>query len=485
MVGPSPSSASPTSAAVLGLDIGPAGLDLAVLGADGSVLASHRRAYPGDHAPDRPGNPADWWRAVRTGVKDILRRAGIDASVVRAVGVAGEHAGLAVDRHGEALADAVLGRDRRDQAGLEALLGAVGARTLANLTGGPADLRCALVQLLALREREKRAWHDLRHLLTPKDYIRLRLTSTIGTDPSDAALSLLFNPRTRTWSRQLMTLLGLDPTLLPTVGPSHSLAGRVTDIAAREAGLVAGTPVVTGAHRLAAMAIAAGATTPGHAVLELGGAGGLLVTTAEPLRDPEGCFALACGATPGLATLVTADCTGGCATGWVLETVLSELTAQARRQGRDPLLALAETAADAPAGADGLRWRQDAGGGTLIGLRPHHGRAHVARAAIEGGALAARGLLQRAIHLKAPVEHLHVAGSGAAAPLWCQVVADVTGLTVQAVTIPEAGALGAGLLAASAVGLHKKSSVLKTPPWHQTWSPRKAAVAHYLDDPLP
>ncbi len=471
-------------AAVLGIDIGRSGLELVVLAGDGEVLATHRRAYPGDHAPDRPGDPSDWWRAVRTGTKDILRRAGLDATSVRAVGLTGEHACVAVDRNGEVLADAVLGCDRRDQTGLDALLTAVGARTLANLTGGPADLSCAAVQLLALREREKRAWHDLRHLLSPKDFIRLRLCSTVGTDPSDASASLLYNPRTRAWSKQLMTLLGLDPAILPTVGTSHTLGGRITDTAAREAGLISGTPVVTGATRLASMAIAAGATEPGAVILELGGLGGLLVTTSEALRDPEGRFSTGCAATNGLATLVAHDRTGGAATDWVLETVLTELSAQARRQGRDPLLALAETAADAPAGADGLRWRQERGGGQLIGLQPQHSRAHVARAAIEGGVLAARSLLQRLELLKVPTDRIYIGGSGAAAPLWCQVAADVLGRDVRAITIPESAALGAAVLAAGAVGLHKKSTVAKSPPWLQTWSPRKAAVVHYAETAL-
>ncbi len=466
-------------AAVLGVDIGRTGLELVVLAGDGTILATHRRAYPGDHAPDRPGDPSDWWRAVRTGTKDILRRAGIDASAVRAVGLTGEHACVAIDKNGEVLADAVLGCDRRDQVGLDALLASVGARTLANLAGGPPELGCSAVQLLALRDREKRAWHDLRHLLAPKDFIRLRLCSTIGTDPSDAAASLLFNPRTRTWSKQVMTLLGLDPIILPTVGPSHSLGGRITENAAKEAGLIAGTPVTTGAGRLPSMAIAAGATTAGSVILELGGLGGLMVTTAEAVRDPDGRFSTGCAATAGLSSLVANDRTGGAATDWVLETVLTELSSQARRQGRDPLLALAETAADAPAGADGLRWRQERCGGHLVGLQAHHSRAHVARAAIEGGALAARALLARLEHLKVPTERIYVAGSGAAAPLWCQVAADVLDREVWSIAVPDAAALGAAVLAAGAVGLHKKNTVAKAPPWLQCWTPRKAAVALY------
>ena len=468
-----------TRAAVLGIDIGPRGLELVLLAADQRVLATHHRAYPGDHAPDRPGDPADWWRAVRTGAKEILRRAGIEATTVRAVGVTGEHAAVAIDRAGQALAHAVLGGDRRDQAGLDVLQSLVGARTLANLAGGVPDLGCGLVQLLALREREKRAWHDLHQVIAPKDYIRLRFCETVGTDPSDAAASLLYNPRTRAWSKQLATLLDLPPSILPNVGPSHGLGGRITEAAARDSGLCSGTPVVTGCTRLAAMAIAAGATTAGDAVLELGGSGGLQVLTAEAARDAEGRFSTGCPATAGLSCLTTIDRTGGHGAEWVLETVLMEACAQARRQGRDPLLVLAEIAADAPAGADGLRWSYADGQGSLNQVRAIHGRAHVARAAIEGGALASRALLERLDHLHVAHQRLFLAGRGAAAPLWCQVVADVVGRDLHSVTIPEAAALGAAVLAASAVGLHKKTSTAKPPPWLTAWSPRKAAIPHY------
>jgi xylulokinase len=47
-----------------------------------------------------------------------------------------------------------------------------------------------------------------------------------------------------------------------------------------------------------------------------------------------------------------------------------------------------------------------------------------------------------------------VVGGGSRSSLWCQIIADVTGKPVQQANTTEAAALGAGILAAYAIGLY-------------------------------
>src|SRR5690242_10527255 len=74
-------------ACFLGIDVARTSLGLVLVAAGGDTLATRHRAYTasGDAATD----PQDWWRAARTGIKEILRRCGKSATAIRCIGVTG------------------------------------------------------------------------------------------------------------------------------------------------------------------------------------------------------------------------------------------------------------------------------------------------------------------------------------------------------------------------------------------------------------
>ena len=260
----------PPPAYFLGIDVARNGLGLVILSADGKQAATLRRAYSA--TTEDSHDPQDWWRAARTGIKEILRRASLRPEQIRCIGVTGDSDGMvALSKDGKVLCSSTIGPDTRAEPQVELLNRTVGARNLLNLASGAAHSGATAVKLLWLRENEKRVWHDLGAVLSPKDFLRYRLCETLVTDASDASATLLFNPKTRAWSKQLMTLLDINPNWLPAISSGQLISGRVTSVAAREAGLQSGTPVITGGGHASATAIAAGVLGPGTAMVELGG----------------------------------------------------------------------------------------------------------------------------------------------------------------------------------------------------------------------
>jgi len=469
---------------VLGCDIARGGLGLAILAGDGTIVHAMRRAYAGESGDERAaGDPLDWWRAARTGIKELLRRAKLKPDQIRCIGITGDDACVLIDNEGTSLANATLGGDPRAASAIEELHKAVGARTLLNLTGGTASTVATAVKLLALRATEKRAWHDLHQVLGAKDFLRFKLTGTLTTDATDAAATLLFNPKTRTWSKQVLTLLGFQPEWFPPISDGKSLAGRVTEAAARDTGLAAGTPVITGAGHPAALALACGIHQPGAAVIELGGRGDLFLTTSEFSRDPSGRLASSCHTVPNTWALAARDLAGAGGVDWLFSAVLPAEAAQARRNQRDPLELLAEMASEVPPGADDLLYLPAAPGapGGFLGLDPRHGRGHLARAAFEGGALACRRVLDQLSELKRAPEKIVLTGPGAANHLWCQIMADVLDRPVQAISPVESAAIGVAVLATVAVGVHKTvdDACAKVSKHRVSFSPRRAAADVY------
>jgi xylulokinase len=72
---------------------------------------------------------------------------------------------------------------------------------------------------------------------------------------------MLFDLRTRTWSKDLLEIMGLEQSILPPPMPSGEIVGRIIPTAAQETGLPPGTPVATGGHDHICAALAAGAVT--------------------------------------------------------------------------------------------------------------------------------------------------------------------------------------------------------------------------------
>lgn len=467
----------------LGIDVARTGLGLVVLSGDGKQVASLHRAYGGGE--DQLFDPQDWWRAARTGIKEILRRAELRADQIRCIGVTGDSEGMvALSKDGKVLCTSSLGVDPRVEPQVDLLNRTVGARNLINLASGTAHAGATAVKLLWLRENEKRVWHDLGVVLSPKDFMRFRLCETLVTDASDASATLLFNPKTRAWSKQLLTLLDINPAWLPSVSSGQLISGRVTSTAAREAGLQSGTPVITGGGHAASSSIAAGVLAPGSVMAELGGIGGIFAPTSDAVRDPSGRLVTTCHCIAGTWALGQADLAGADPLEWLQQHVFPSEVMQAKRAQRDPLEPLAELAAEIPPGSDGLLHlspKQLPRLAGFIGLNRRHGRGHLVRAVLESGALALGSALEALVEAKRDPEEILVVGAGAANTLWCQILADVLDRQIFAIPGAECAATGAAILASSAVGLYKTvpEACSKMVADRVAYQPRKAATEVY------
>jgi xylulokinase len=88
----------------------------------------------------------------------------------------------------------------------------------------------------------------------------------------------------------------------------------------------------------------------------------------------------------------------------------------------------------------------------FIGLTISHTRAHFARALYEGIAFSIRDLLTAAQALGLAFGTIRLMGGGARSALWRQIIADVTGLTVERTESGDAS-FGAALIAGIGTGI--------------------------------
>ncbi|HEX2913664.1 MAG TPA: xylulokinase [Chloroflexia bacterium] len=455
----------------LGIDLGTTGARAIIVdGNDGKVVAGATSEYPLD-AP-RPlwaeQNPEDWWQGTVVAVRGALQKAREVAGPslkVAAVGLSGQmHGVVLLDEAGEVVGPSLIWCDGRSQAQCDYITQTVGPERLIELTANPALVGFSAPKLLWVRQYRPEQWQRTRKFLLPKDFIRYRLTGEYASEVSDASGTLLFDVANRRWSDEMLRQLDLDPALLPEVYESQEVSGQVHQKAAEELGLDAGTPVVGGGGDQAAGAVGNGIVRSGLVSSTIGSSGVVFAHAEKPARDPEGRVHTFCHAVPGAWHVMGVTQGAGLSLRWLRDEIAGALEiAAAQEAGRDIYEVMTESAANAPAGSDGLLFLPYLMGertpilnpdarGVWFGLTAAHHRSHLTRSVLEGVAYSLRDCLEILLEMGVPVNEIRASGGGGKSPLWRQIQSDTFNREVVTVNATEGPAYGAALLAGVGAG---------------------------------
>ncbi len=455
---------------LIGLDIGTSSTKALLVAPDGSVVAHATREYGFD--TPRSGwaqtDPRVWRRAAVEVLRELATHP--RAAAVQALGLTGQMHGLCLSgADHEPLAPAIMWNDQRSApqcARLEAELGAatVLARTGNRLLAGFTAPKWAWV-----REHESAIAAATRHLLLPKDDVRLALTGTAATDVSDASGTLLFDCEHRCWSQAMCADLAVPEGVLPPTFESQQLCARLTSRAASATGLAEGLPVVAGAGDQASGALGTGIIGSGHASCTIGTSGVVFAGTESWRASPDGTLHAFCHAVPGQWHLMSVMLSAGGSLQWARRALASDLAEHSAHAGVDAYPLMLELAARAPAGSDGLIFLPYLTGersphadpharGAFIGLTPAHTRAHMLRAVVEGVTMGLVDGLDAMRSVGVAPHSIRLLGGGARSAWWQQLVTDAFGVPTNTVQVTDGGAYGAALLAGIGVGVWRDAA---------------------------
>ena len=440
-------------ALVIGCDVGSQSLKGVLLDGDGTVLAEASAPY--DLSYPHPGwadqDPEDWMAALGEVIGRLLE--GRNAGDVGAIGFASQVDGVvAVGEDGRALRPAIIWMDRRAEAQARALGDRMPSERIFETTGLNLDSSHVAPKILWLRDREPDVFEKAEALLLPGSYVVQRLTGESVVDYSNASSTMLYDVRKKDWSDEMLEVAGLEAGPLGRVAPADEVAGTLTNQAAAELGLAAGTKVVVGCGDEHGACLGAGLVVPDLICDITGTAEPVAAAAREPVFDETGLVETHAHADARLWLLENPGFVSGGSIRWYSDNVA--------RAGYDELTAAAD---GIPPGSEGLvflpclsgamtpTWNGNARG-VFHGLSMKHGRDHMTRAVFEGCAYGFRDIVDRFGELGIGGEEVRVVGGGARSPFWCQVKADATGRVLRTLKDPEATATGAAMLAGVAEG---------------------------------
>jgi xylulokinase len=455
------------TAYLLGIDVGTTGSKALLVDATGAVTASATTEYP-MFTPQplwSEQNPADWWSATVTSIRQVLEQGGVTAEQVAGVGLTGQMHGLVLlDAQGEVLRPCIMWNDQRTAAQCAAITQKVGAENVLRLTGNPVLPGFTAPKIAWVQEHEPDVYARAAKVLLPKDYARYRLTGGFFSEVSDASGTSLFDVGQRQWSDEMLAALSLPRQWLPEVTESPVVSAHISAAAAKETGLRQGTPVVGGGGDQAAQAVGTGIINEGVVSATLGTSGVVFAASDTYRLEPEGKLHAFCHAVPGMWHLMGVMLSAAGSFRWYRDALGDLERLQAEETGRDAYDLLTEAAAEVPPGCEGLLFLPYLTGertpypdpharGVFFGLTLRHGKAHMTRAVLEGVTYGLRDSLELMRALGLSIEQVRASGGGARSPLWRQMLADVFDTEIVTVKVTEGAAYGAALLAGVGAGV--------------------------------
>lgn len=433
-------------------------------------------------------NAEDWWSAVCQATQTIMDRSAIIPSQIQGMAYCAQMQGfVAVDKAGSILRNPMNYLDHRATTqiqqglhhGFPRIEGWNAYKTLRSLqiTGGlSASVKDPVWKYLWMRDNEPELFARLYKWLDVNDYLILRSTGVFSTGIDSAHVTFMCDtrPGKTGWSKPICKMFGVQLDHLAPLVQATDIVGHLTPQAATDLGLVEGIPVFGGGGDLSLISIGSGCFNLHDTHIYIGTSGWVVSAVDRRMTDIGGLIASILGAIPGWYNYVAELETAGRCLQWVRDHLaLDEIGVYLQDHPFSGAVEMRENLYDflnqevakVPAGANGLIFAPWLHGnrspfedpyarGMFFNIGLETGKREMIRSVLEGVAYHKRWILER-VEKKVPYqETVRFVGGGAQSPIWAQIMADVTGRTIEVVdNAQNAGTVGAAIVCAVGLGL--------------------------------
>lgn len=437
-------------------------------------------------------DPDEWWDAICTSTNAMMHKNGIPPEMIKGISFCGQMQCLIlVDKDGKVLRPSMNYLDAR--ATKQFKEGIAFGTKIAGMNANRLRKWLKIAKCVAgsvkdppwkynwVKENEPEIMARTYKWLDAKDYLAMRMTGNYSASPDSAFAAFLYDtrPDKKCWSKEICDMVGVDFSHLPPLVQSTDIVGALTEKAALEMGLQAGTPVFSGGGDVSLTGVGAGAVEPGDTHIYTGTSGWVSSVIEKQELDINAMIGAIPGVDPTSFNYYAELETAGKCLEWARDHIgLDDLDifAEHRYKYEDSESAqkniysyIMDEIKDVSAGSGGVLFTPWLQGnrcpfedvysrGVFFNIGMETTSREMIHAVIEGTAFHYRWMLEEMSKKAKTSDPVRFVGGGALSPLTCQILADVLGRSVETVNDPQnVGALGAA--AVMAVGLGFVNSV--------------------------
>ncbi len=205
-------------------------------GGEGTLEEVHR--FP--NAPQQVENHLVWdldriWEEILRG---LLKAAAKTRGHIDSIGVDGWGVDYALlDADGARIGHALCYRDARNVPAMQKVYARIPPDRIYEITGIQFMPFNTIYQLTAHLEEFPHEWERAVRWLTLPEYFQYRLTGVAVQEYTEASTTQLLDVRTRAWSPEIASALGLDLNKFPPIVQAGTVLGKVLPEVGREVGL--------------------------------------------------------------------------------------------------------------------------------------------------------------------------------------------------------------------------------------------------------
>ena len=480
------------SAFVIAYDIGTTGVKTCLFEISDkiSLVAGASADYP-IHVLEDGGveqDPDDWWRAMCRTTSQIFENSPVPKHAVEGISFCAQMQALVlVDKNGIPVRRAMSYMDSRATEEIKKgimtgirILGLNAYKLLRSIriTGAvSASVKDPVWKYNWVKNNEPGVFRRVYKWLDVKDYIVFKASGEFVMSEDSAFATLLYDTRKdkKGFSKELCKMMGVDPGHLPDVCKSTDLAGVVTEKAAAELGLMAGTPVFAGGGDASLIGVGAGAVSEGDTHIYMGTSGWVSTVVKKQTLSVQSMIASIVGADPDHFNFFAELETAGKCLEWVRDHLALDeigLFLEKKQVFDEPECVhkslydyMIHCVKDVPPGSGGVIFTPWLHGnrcpfedpnarGMFFNIGLETGKTELIHAVLEGVCYHLRWQLESMEKCVRTSPAIRLVGGGALAPLTCQILSNVLNRHVEAVDNPQnVGAVGAAIVTAVGLGL--------------------------------
>ncbi len=457
----------------------------------------------------------EWWNAIVSSTKDLFTKTEVKPSEIIGISFCAQMQSVVlVDQNGNVLRRPMNYLDTRAytefkkgiESGLIRINGCDAFKLFRNLyinKTASISVKDPVYKYKWVENNEPQIFKNVYKWLDVNDYLAFRCTGNIVRTVDSAFSTFLYDTRKgkEGWNIGLAKMYGVAPEHLPKIINCTEKAGNLTKQAASELRLTEGIPVFSGGDATLT-GIGAGCTTPGQTHIYIGTSGWVITLIDHQVVDPLHSITGVMSALPGMFHYYAELETAGICFEWVKDHLaLDEIGIYLEKKNipkdheniyKSLYDYLSYEVNKVPPGANGIiftpwmhgnrsPFEDSNAGGIFFNLKLENGKRDMIRAVLEGICFHLRWLLECEAQKIKTSDTIRFVGGGALSPVTCQMLADITGKTIETIDEPQnAGAIGAAMMTALGMNIIDSSKTIeKMIPIKATYRPDASVKAIY------